>query len=963
MSIRDKLKKYMYNPELSQKIVLDTIEQVNNGENVITSVNNPFNLLLEATATVSSNAALESINHLRSLYPDLATSINDLTKHLSDDEIDGMVSKPGDCIFTFFINLTDLLSNGYRPDKANYVEMTIPEKTQIKVQDITFTLLNDILIKYYDNDIVLVEHIQNDNVNSVKDQGVLKSGLTTTSDGHRLIVFGVKIKQLKITRYTFTPTIAQGFNKTLNITQDNKFYHLDIWYRNAKTRNKDIKLNVKYNEEYINPSVPTAYIRFDNNDLNKGLMDLNKIGVFIPDIYFLEHGVSGTITVDLYETLGGVNIPLNKISMKEFKLELGEIGKNQSTSVSTSITMFVMSNGVLNNGSSGLNFEEMKESIIKNARGGQSIPITQYQLESDGKKDGFEIFKMTDTLTERTYIACKNLNKKPEKYIKALQDVYFNTVSIELDKYIKHDFVSIYEDSFIIKSGAVFKEKNSVVNMLNQDELNELDMLSNLQKIEFYKRYKYLYTPFYYIISRQDRISTSRVYSFDRPVLKNLRINAINQNIKYKANTDHYIIEKVEDGYEISIKLIKNEDLKNISEEHFKMTIAIPLVTSNKLFINGEYDKGSDLFKFKIESDMYADKDDRLKLNNGYATTNVNFSNLENTIETYIYTTDPSVVDEYRFLADSIYGVNEDYVVLTHELIDLTFGKRIKYIWDKMYIDYTERRYKKYQEDVYAYYEKDIYDQDPFTGFEFTYFKDEKESGIEYLLKHKKGDPVLDDEGNHLILHHKGDIILQDNGLPMIDDFGGMIRNIDICMLEYEFKLTEDDIYKSYNSIVMSELEEYLFRLVPEKNVKLLEHTSLFYKSYKTASPLIAKINGSYYAIPSSVSPTIKILYNTGEETKLTSQDIENIETVVGGVIDEYFENEYIKLEELRTKIKEAIGSYAQAVQITGIDPSNSEMLIFKDKTKRLSLKKKLELTEWNQIIVKYDIVVNIEVI
>lgn len=960
---RNDLKKYMFNPELVQKQVLDFIEKSTKENYVITNPNSPFNLLLEATSVTSANAALETMSNIRSLYPDLSISINDLSKHLTDNEIDGMVSKPGDALFTFFINVTDLISNGYRPEKSTYVEMTIPTKTYIKIHDIVFTLLNDINVKLYDNGSIMVEYIQNDNINSIKDQNILPSGLTTNADGHRLIVFTCKVKQVKITTYNFTPTIAQGFNKILNLSQDYQFYHLDVWYRNNMTRNNNVKLNIKYNEDYINPTTPTAFIRFDKNDLNKGLFNLNKIGVFIPDIYFIEHGVGGNITLDVYETMGGVNVPLDKIPIQDFELVLGDTSKNHSSSVSTSISIIVMSNGVLTNGSSGLTFEEMKTSIINNSKGTQVIPITDHQLKYENKLDGMEVFKITDTVSDRTYIICKNLNKKPQKSIKALQDVFFNTVSILLEDYKNHDYVQIFEDNFIIKSGAIFKEKNSIIKLLTQNEIDELKLLSDLQKIEFYKKHKYFYTPFYYVISRKDRVTTSKVYYLDKPKITNFKIMNINQNIDIKANTETYFIQKIEDGYEISISLIKNEECDNYEPNEIKMCIAIPLVTKNKLFINGVYDEENDLYKFLIKSNMFIDENDRLKILNGVATTGVNYTDLSSTIETYIYVTDKTIMDDKGFLSNSIYGLKDDYVVLTHEVMDVSFGKRVKYIWDKLYIDYTERRYKKYDEDVFAYYDSNIYDKDPFTGFEFTFFNESDEYGIEYLKKHQKGDPILDEDGNHVILHKKGDIILQDNGLPLIDDCGGMVRNLDICMLEYEFKLSQDELYLSYNTLSMSELEEILFRLVPEKNNRLLEHTSLLYKSYKNSLPIIAKINNIYYSIPSAVSPTVKITYAGNEDLKINSNEISELETIVGGIIDEYFENSYIKLEELRRKIKEGLGNEVIAVQVTGIDPSNSEMLTFKDKTKRMSLKKKLELTEWNQLVVKYDVKINVEVV
>lgn len=958
---RDDLKKYMYNPERVQKEILDSIVNATSENITITNAMSPFNLLLETISANTANAALEAINVSRKLYPSLALTVDDLMSHVSDDELDGMISKPGDAVFNFFLNLTDLESNGYKPDNANYIETTIPEKTYIYIQDAYFTLLNDIVVKYYpDSQSVFVEHLQNDNKNSVKDQGILPSGIVTTSDGHKYIFFSCRIKQLKIISKTFNPIASEGFDHTIHITQDYNFFHLDVKYKNNKT-NKFIKLPVKYDEAYINPMVPSAYVKFTDNINTDGFKDLFSIRVKIPDLYFIEHDLSGTIVVEMYETMGKCSMSLDRISMADFKIMIGDSGKNNSTATIPNISFYVNSNTTLSNGSNGLSFEEIKESIINNAKGNTTLPVTDHQLDFDNKIDGFEIFKITDTVTERTFISTKNLDKTPQQYIKALQDVYFNNVGFTLEDYLKHDSVTIFEDNFLIKSNAIFKNSNGVIKLISQEEKNNLAKMSDFVKVEHFKTNKYFFNPFYYYISRDENITNTKVYSFDNPVLSNLVINNINQNVDYKANIDDYYIEKTEEGYKIQLEIIKNEEMNDINPEDINIIISLSLVTKNKLFIKGKYNEQTNKYEFDIITRMFLDKDDNLRIENGEATTNYNLSPLVNKLDVYIYTTDLTIEDPYNYLKEDIIGINKDFVVLTYETFNIEFGRKIEYIWNKLHINYTERRYKKYKENILGYYEQNIYEKDQFTGFEFTPFQDGNEFGIEYNKIHSKGDPILDDKGNQVILHHKGDIILDKNNLPIIDDIGGMIRYIDICMLDYEFKVSNEEMYQEYNRIAIKQLESYLFDILPRKNKKLLEHTALYYKSYKSSLPILAKINDSYYSINSSISPNIKITYNQGANIKLTSSDIDNIETIIGGVIDRYLENSTIKLEQLRKEIKSALGENVVAVQITNIEPTNSEVITFKDKSKRLSMKKKLHLTDFNQLIVKYDLNVNIE--
>ena len=57
---RSELKKYIYNPEMIQKKVLDLIENIDNTSVGITSATSPFTMLLEATAATTANAVNES---------------------------------------------------------------------------------------------------------------------------------------------------------------------------------------------------------------------------------------------------------------------------------------------------------------------------------------------------------------------------------------------------------------------------------------------------------------------------------------------------------------------------------------------------------------------------------------------------------------------------------------------------------------------------------------------------------------------------------------------------------------------------------------------------------------------------------------------------------------------------------------------------------------------------------------
>ena len=955
---RKELEKYVHNPEMVQKKILDLIEKVDSNDVVITSATNPFTMLLEATAITTSNAVNETIGIMRAKYPNLALSRKDISHHLSDDEIEGLVSKPGYVDLLFRVSVTDILSNGYRPKDAKYVEMTIPELTKITVYNTDLTTLNDIVVRVYDNGVSFVEMQPNpDNPLALTDIGIIVSAIAQDEQGHPYVFFETKVQQLTVSNYNYAVVASEGFTKNIPFKSiDNKFSYVHVSYENASTGGNKVKLPLGFNDEYLDPYTPTAYINIIDNDVTEKLI-LEAIRVHIPDTYFLHNKISGTIYIDLYETKGGIYLPLVDALTSDFSIVLGKTGKNSSTAVSPNINIVLGSRDVLANGSTGLNFNELRNAIIFNTKGDQNLPITDYQLSYNNQLDGFRIMKDSDVLTGRSYVAMRNLDKTPSTVIRALQDVYFNTVDVMLERFLNHPQIGYFEDAFIVKSNTIFKSYNSQTEIVSKEQMDAIKLLNNEEKLTYFREAKFFTNPYYYIISKIKNYSSARVYDLDRPTLTDMRIVGSNKEIEVRCNTNQYTIYKHHDGFEIVLNILKNEEAKAIDINELHMVAARDLVTKIQLYIKGVYDSTADVYRFFIESPMYISEEDRLVLTNGEATTYSNYSKLITNISFYIYTTDTSVEDPKNFLVSELIFEPRKIVVINKETMTLTFGKRIESIWSRIAVSYTERKYQRYKEDVYAYYEQDEFEKDPITGMIATV----TDTGVTMKLLHEKGDKVLNEKGEHIILHHKGDVILNEKGLPIIDDMGGVIRHLDILMLDYEFYLATNPAYGKHNLMCIDQLNEYMLKILPTRNDKLLENTNLWYKSYKTVLPIRVRINNIIYGLKPIVSPKVTIYYNQNTEFKLTSLEFENIKDKIGFILDKYFENDKISLAEIRSAIMKELGSDVLSVKVTGIDNANSELIYIEDKNTRLSLDKILVINDYNQLEVKYNVDVAIQ--
>ena len=241
-------------------------------------------------------------------------------------------------------------------------------------------------------------------------------------------------------------------------------------------------------------------------------------------------------------------------------------------------------------------------------------------------------------------------------------------------------------------------------------------------------------------------------------------------------------------------------------------------------------------------------------------------------------------------------------------------------------------------------------------------FKVVEERGRTFLrskLLHKKGEPVLDINGDPVYKYKKGDTIFDENGNPVIDQISGIVRYIDILMLEYEFMAATSFIYKNYIKMSVDTLNKFILEDMVSLNEKLLENTSILYRSYKSCRNVIVNINNKNYSMPYIVTPTVTLYMDANSGT--TNDNYNNLIDKVGSIINRHFDNSIIRLEDIRNDIKTEIGESCEAVKIEDIDVNNSEVIEISERTSRLVLNKELFNDKNNELIVKYSLKLNIQ--
>lgn len=933
----------IYDPASAQQYILEELDTATTGNYAVVEPTNPFTMLLETAVTCASAAVVEATSLMRKQYPSLASIEDDLYHHITDNESTYMFATPSEARLRMFVNVIDLKNYGVEAADGSYREMIIPTGTRITILDTPLTILNDILIRLYSNGSVFVEQqLNTTNDIAYEDVGIIDGRLITDSSNTSWITFPFKVKQVNRITVNKAVVAASGFSEQIILSD--RFCHANISYR-ANSSSGYTELPKLFDDEYIDSLTPSVVVKVYNKI----------IYIKIPDQFLVEGYVTGNVKVELYETKGYQYLPINRYKPEDFTIELGDTGKSDQAAVSKNIAKLCIAETILEGGKDAATVNELRNSIINNTTGDIDLPITEKQIEQYGAISGYTIVKNLDILTEREFLGLKSVPTISNSLVYAYHTAFFNTAKVVIDEIKDFRNIIVTDSRFIIKSNTVFRNDNSIYSILSNTELEELEKLNSYNLSDYLKKNKLFFNPFYYVIEKSEDYINSRVYDLDNPKVNYTRIKEKNITFQQRANVNKYTVKKTDNGYQLVVNLTTNTAFDNLEQRNLVIQIKIPLYGGQDYaYITGVYDKVKEYYTFDINTNLSITEDNTIDLQNGISNLYTKQFSITTDIDLYIASIDPSLEDPTEFLKNEVNVTSNKVVVFTKELLNITFGEELKYIFNNVFSTYSERKYKTYTDDVPLLYKENVYKVDPDTGMIIKVIYEGGKDKAKYTILHKVGDPVLDDNGDPVYVHRKGDIVRDDGGNPVIDLDSGVVRHIDILMLEYEFLASNSNAYKNYSTLTIEALKYYIVTELSALNEKLLEKTTIKYKSFNTTSNIGIVTNNTLSYIKNNCSPKV-LLYaqNTGV---IDSETKENYRTIIGGIFNSYFTKSTIVLEDIKNEIKSTLGANIAGVKITNIDENNSEIINIKETSNRLYLNKSMDTNKNNELIVKYDI-------
>lgn len=822
----------IYNPNAMQDAVLDTLLDINAGNNIeIMDVNNPVLFAVETAVTLAQASIEHQESHSRRRNVIMATDMEDLYGHMSDKDFIDPFAQPSRGTFVFYISKNEVMNKAHPLDGLAVRKLVIPKDTAIVIQDHTFTL-------QYGIEIRVMPHGGLQVVYDTTSLSPIVSLATNTLDWTittvpvnnlpvEMIAIRIPALQYKINTWFDGLTVGLTYRNRFSITD--MFFHARVWH---KVNSKWVELKTTHSVETVDVTRPVAQLRV----LGKVLE------VHIPDIHVKSGLVSSELRVDVYTTKGKVELPLGNYISDQFVVTYIDISKelpiaNYAPLKTLSYTA-VSGEGITRGGRIGLTFDELRTRVIDNSIGSRTLPVSEKQLVTAVEDYGLSVSLSIDFVTKRTFLASGDM---PASTIPKL-----STAIGTLNGIIETDFDEL-------NSLATVRDNGNRVT-LTPDTLFKYDsghVLIDKLGVEGYRRLGYnavsavvnketfLFTPFHYVLDINGNVIESRPYYLGRPSITNKRFIETNATVDLEVSTKAQSLEVTNYGYKLLVVTRSNEVFKSLAPEQRIAQIQFTPrgYGSEYAYLNGsEVGRTADnefMYEFRIETNLDIDRNHDLIVT-GFALAGGQPIAIALQLASQInivYAVSGYTIPKYReIFADSIFtSSGTSAKAITHEILSITLGMHLPSLWTNSRAVAGSINYERYTEDVIDTYLTDVKETDPITNAPlYDIVEVDGRPKIRNRLLFAAGDPVLDEHGEFTVKHVAGSVKYL-NGAPVISEPRKVKRRLELFLLDGKFAFSKHSTTEAYMKTVVDSLLGYVTKDIPAIDISLLEKTSLFF--------------------------------------------------------------------------------------------------------------------------------------
>ena len=954
-----------HNPAIMKRRIMRTLREIDDDEEGQLELNNPTDPVswCAEMAVLLGHATIEASRaELPKQYPLLATSEQEIYKHMSDKDYIDVFAQPSSAKFILLLDKQDVIDKAIEEDRLGNKRLIIPADTFITVAGYTFTLQYPIIIRIlgYGGLQVLWDTSIDSPIGTVESDSL--DWTQTRIPGADRTLLRIEIPALQYNIKSHTDVIVPSLGWRSSFTFVDQFFCARVYvYRDSTWE----EIRVTFANDVYDTRVPTAVLEVVGKKLN----------VYIPEVYINSGLVSGSIRVDIHDTLGPLSVILGNYPVESYALNVRDIGGNINQKYynpfKTLSLLTVLSEGSTIGGRRGLKFDELRDRVITNSVGVRRLPITEKQVAAAAGNLGMEISKPIDYVTGRIYTASVGMLASSIKEVCSS----IGTASLPLDftmgeletlptvrdngkrKTICPETVYSINETKL----AINKELTVGWQSLRTQDLVNIGNMQNLY-----------YTPFYYVVDTNGGTLDVRAYNLAAPKVVSKRFVDSNETTEVDVVSKNMTIERRDTGYVLTVVCRSEKTYKELSDSQcFTQLSFVPRGYNDETdvaYVDGVlvgYLDDERVWEFNLGTNLDIDRNNDMIMNN------FKMDNVSSTLIPMRLTGDFNIfygTKEYypanykRANMDSIIvAPTADAYGVTHEVIKLTFGDALTLMWCKSKALTGSISYEHHHEDVPYYYPRDIYKVDPDTDVRvYEIDMSTTPPTITFEYEHRKGDPKYKPDGELDIQYTKGSVVFDEAGNPVIKNRRQIKYRTEMSVFDarYLFSNTEETV--AYRDAVRTQVADVVTTTIPTFAADLLERTTLYFKPKTTISNIeIRRDDGSTDFIPAECQFSVR--YYLTAQARGNNELISDLQKTTRSVISSWLlTHKTVSVSDLTQELKTRLGDSVISVEIDKMGPS-MDLRIFTVLTEasHASIAKKLTVEADGSIGLRDDIIIS----
>ena len=951
---KDTLISQLRSPMNVASMALDEIEARMGGDQIIADPNSPFCHLLEMSSSLVAASAQAIDEKLPVLYPKRAQTMEDLYHHMSDFDYLRMYSTPSQTNMQMILPKQYLLM--YAKDyNENYKKITIPKDTVFRVGRYPFGIYYpiDILINNYTKTFTTVYDTSKHNPLMTLTKNVVDK-LDMTYGGLDYLLVEFPIYQFAKSTQEESMVAETGF--TTKIVYNDKFHAVRLYSYSAGVYTE---LNQSQSKVVYDTHVPTALVRV--------LPDEQRLVITIPQIYFDKGLMGSKLLIEVYTTMGALDI--NTINIPQTSLQANFALKSKDTTEFSAIfknlpfdLIMRLASDKITGGSDAIDVDTLRNRVVNDLLY-EKVAITESEMEVYLNDNGFNLKLYRDNVTDRVYHAYRILEDGNGSVIPSvtLPMRMLPSYANEISTYKLQN-----DDTITILPTTIFRyveAANDVVPLTN-DEMQDMLKLSKEELADFLNNGAYFKTPFHMHVDLSDLYPTATSFDLMCPSVKNVIFEAENYDVADKMVAFDAAVTHLDSGiggYRVDLSVSKSDSIKNLDESYFKIYVLVNTrdgYTVGTEAVLTETQEARWIYSFYIRTNYHLFLTEHIGV--------TNFENADIPLNEHILPLEADyhvvyMVDKSQIQGtyqDAPYAVSQNvpsdlldtYVALARQYVTVHLGHSLAdVIKNDLEVSSSPRIYETWNHDVPKTYSEDVYETDE-NGSLKT--ETDTEGNVNLMKLATAGDVALDNNGDVIYTHKEGDVYYDPAGEPRLVTDRNRTYYIDTMLIDAKVFASERVAETEFVSGLYPLLESY-FDIIRNLQTQALERTAIYFRCVRSTGS--AQFNlGDGVIVTKSTEMAFRIICYVPSYVKKDDQIQDTIVDRLCDALERAIKTKDFSMMDVFYAVKIKMADYIDHMTLLGTwDDVTSQTFRVVDEDAQPSLARRLELTEDNILSLK----------